>query len=259
MKNIIIAAMFLLSCKSETPVAPDTETTPSSDSALQSDSGYNVAEHANYESAEKCAECHPVHYDEWRQSMHAYAAKSPVFDAMAAKAYRDTSGEIGTFCTGCHSPFGEAEGENGALDASERSDLSLEGVSCDYCHTAVEHDGQIGNNQLINLPGELKLDHSMTRPMTNIPVFRAISSPRPNSVVHVTTSTNSQDCKSNKPIRNTQPAHPRCLASGVKTAICPRFRAKTPNGPRDPSQSSTESPTQTVRCRATDSSVPTTA
>ena len=157
MKNIIIAAMFLLSCKSETPVAPDTETTPSSDSALQSDTGYNVAEHANYESAEKCAECHPVHYDEWRQSMHAYAAKSPVFDAMAAKAYRDTSGEIGTFCTGCHSPFGEAEGENGALDASERSDLSLEGVSCDYCHTAVEHDGQIGNNQLINLPGELKL------------------------------------------------------------------------------------------------------
>ena len=39
------------------------------------------------------------------QSMHAYAAHSPVFDAMAQKAFRDTSGEVGTFCTSCHSPW----------------------------------------------------------------------------------------------------------------------------------------------------------
>jgi nitrate/TMAO reductase-like tetraheme cytochrome c subunit len=152
----ILGVLFLLACGPDA-IAPavDSPVEPA-DTSSMTDSGI-TDEVAGYESAEACAECHPVHYDEWRQSMHAYAAKSPVFDAMAAKAYRDTAGEIGTFCTGCHSPFGDAEGEGGALVASQRSDLSREGISCDYCHTAVEHDGQIGNNKLINLPGELKL------------------------------------------------------------------------------------------------------
>jgi hypothetical protein len=110
-----------------------------------------------YTSALECAECHPDHYAEWRQSMHAYAAISPVFDLVAAKAFRDTAGEIGPFCTGCHSPFGLAIGEGGARRAADRSEMGLEGISCDYCHTAVANDGQIGNNQLVNLPGELKV------------------------------------------------------------------------------------------------------
>ena len=119
----ILGVLFLLACGPDA-IAPavDSPVEPA-DTSSMTDSGI-TDEVAGYESAEACAECHPVHYDEWRQSMHAYAAKSPVFDAMAAKAYRDTAGEIGTFCTGCHSPFGDAEGEGGALVASQRSDLS---------------------------------------------------------------------------------------------------------------------------------------
>jgi nitrate/TMAO reductase-like tetraheme cytochrome c subunit len=108
------------------------------------------------ESAARCGECHPTHYAEWQQSMHAYAAKSPVFDAMAGKAYRDTAGEIGTFCTGCHSPLGEVEGEGGALTAADRGEAGLEGISCDYCHTAVGHDSFIGNNRILSEPGAVK-------------------------------------------------------------------------------------------------------
>jgi nitrate/TMAO reductase-like tetraheme cytochrome c subunit len=151
----VLVLFSLMACGPEPAPIVDTPD-PNDDSAMMSDTAVET-ETAAYESAESCAECHPVHFEDWSQSMHAYAAKSPVFDAMAAKAYRDTSGEIGTFCSGCHSPFGDAEGENGALVASQRSEMSLEGISCDYCHTAVEHDGQIGNNKLINLPGELKL------------------------------------------------------------------------------------------------------
>jgi len=103
----------------------------------------------SYESAEVCGECHIRQYEEWRTSMHAYAAISPAFDALAQKAFRDTSGEIGTFCTGCHSPFGTEEGEPGSTVASERSSLSREGVSCDYCHSAVAHSGTVGNNNLV--------------------------------------------------------------------------------------------------------------
>lgn len=97
------------------------------------------------QSAELCASCHPRQYDEWRQSMHAYAALSPVFDAMTAVAYRDSSGDIGTFCTGCHSPQGALAGEPGSSTAATRSMLSREGINCDGCHTATGHGEQVGN------------------------------------------------------------------------------------------------------------------
>jgi len=77
--------------------------------------------------------------------MHAYAATSPVFDAMAAKAFRDSAGEVGTFCTGCHTPQGTDLGEPGSTDHAGRSDLSREGVTCDVCHTAVGVHAGIGN------------------------------------------------------------------------------------------------------------------
>ena len=121
---------------------------PGADDPLVSPTGY--------ESALVCAECHERQYEEWRQSMHAYASRSPVFDLFANKAYRDSSGEVGTFCTGCHSQVGTAEGEDGATTAAERSDISLEGITCDFCHTAVGHDGAIGNANIETIPGEVK-------------------------------------------------------------------------------------------------------
>ncbi|MCB9765473.1 MAG: cytochrome c family protein [Alphaproteobacteria bacterium] len=111
----------------------------------------------NYSPAAECADCHPRQYAEWRQSMHAYAAKSPVFDAMAAKAFRDTSGEVGTFCTGCHTQAGTRAGEPGSTTAATRSDLSLEGITCDFCHSATGHSGPIGNTNIVSEPGMVKV------------------------------------------------------------------------------------------------------
>ena len=132
---------LLLACSSpSTPV----DTAP--------DSG-EVAPPATFESAAVCGECHSRQYGEWQQSMHAYAALSPVFDAMAGKAFRAASGGIGTFCTGCHAPFGQVEGEGGASTAATRSALSREGISCEACHTAIANDGVVGNARLVRDPG----------------------------------------------------------------------------------------------------------
>ena len=108
----------------------------------------DVGSEIDFSTAKECGECHPNQYTEWQQSMHAYAAHSPVFDAMAEKAFRDSSGEVGTFCTGCHSPIGTIYGEDGTTTSSERSEISLDSVSCDVCHSAVSHTTPIGNLSL---------------------------------------------------------------------------------------------------------------
>jgi hypothetical protein len=101
------------------------------------------------EAAAYCGECHPDHFNEWRESMHAYATRSPVFDAMAGKAFRDSAGEVDTFCTRCHSLPGEAAGDKGDTPFAERSAIGREGVTCDVCHTVSEHGWPLGNANLM--------------------------------------------------------------------------------------------------------------
>ncbi len=151
-----VVLLLLLSC---TEAALDTALSgaldPALDTAAADTAGDDTAAMSTdaFESAARCGECHPVQYGEWRQSMHAYAARSPVFDRMARKAWRDTAGGLGGFCTGCHSPFGEAQGLTGATVADDRDEMALEGVSCEACHTATGPGDFIGNNQVVREPG----------------------------------------------------------------------------------------------------------
>lgn len=133
--------LLLLACAApETPTADpaaDTGAMPMEEQMLEA-----------YASAEVCATCHQRQYEEWRQSMHAYASISPIFEALALKAFRDSSGQVGTFCTGCHSQYGELEGNPGNVSISELSPLARQGISCDSCHSAVGHQGLIQNSAL---------------------------------------------------------------------------------------------------------------
>jgi len=153
---VSVVLLLLLSC---TEAALDTALSgaldPALDTAAADTAGDDTAAMSTdaFESAARCGECHPVQYGEWRQSMHAYAARSPVFDRMARKAWRDTAGGLGGFCTGCHSPFGEAQGLTGATVADDRDEMALEGVSCEACHTATGPGDFIGNNQVVREPG----------------------------------------------------------------------------------------------------------
>jgi hypothetical protein len=139
---------FFAGCDRPEPIAPSVDSPTVDVEDTGSDLLPYEPDPIEFESAAACKDCHPRQYEEWRTSMHAYAAKSPVFDAMALKAFRDSSGEVGTFCTGCHSVQGTLDGEPGDTQADERSDFSREGITCDVCHTATAHAIPIGNTSL---------------------------------------------------------------------------------------------------------------
>lgn len=92
----------------------------------------------------ECAACHPDHVAQWEMSPHAYAAVDPVFHAMVRLGQQETDGELGQFCTRCHSPFAVKtnqtpvlQGEDGPYQPLDSlGPIARAGVSCDVCHTA---------------------------------------------------------------------------------------------------------------------------
>jgi nitrate/TMAO reductase-like tetraheme cytochrome c subunit len=96
---------------------------------------------------ESCKGCHPVHYREWSGSMHAYAAKDPVFIAMNKRGQRETKGALGDFCVKCHAPMAVFDKlTTDGLNLAQLPDKDR-GVSCYFCHnvSAIEgdHNGKL--------------------------------------------------------------------------------------------------------------------
>jgi len=84
----------------------------------------------------ECAGCHPNHYQEWQQSMHAYAFTDPVFFTLNSIGQQRSNNQLDQFCIKCHSPFATLlqEAPPGFNPAS-LSPLSQKGLHCDGCHT----------------------------------------------------------------------------------------------------------------------------
>ena len=103
---------------------------------------------ASLQDPQTCAECHPLHYNQWSSSMHAYAAEDPVFLAMNQRGQRETNGELGSFCVKCHAPLALSMGltEDG-LNLPELPAYT-KGITCYYCHSVVEVSGT-HNNPLV--------------------------------------------------------------------------------------------------------------
>ena len=83
---------------------------------------------------ESCRSCHPTHVEQWESSMHAYAAKDPVFVALNQRGQRETDGALGDACVQCHAPVALAAGLT--TDGTNLADLPdhLGGVTCAWCH-----------------------------------------------------------------------------------------------------------------------------
>jgi hypothetical protein len=110
----------------------------------------------------RCGACHPDHLREWRGSVMHYAAVSPVFNALELTLRELSGGLVASdgaepnFCSKCHSPPAHLNGElpptGGPAARDTMSAVSLEGLSCDFCHSvqgpddaaSYTHDG-IGN------------------------------------------------------------------------------------------------------------------
>ena len=96
-----------------------------------------------------CQECHPDHYREWSGSMHAYAAKDPLFLAMNARGQRETDGALGDFCIQCHAPMAVLEGATTDGLNIETLPESLQGITCYFCHSAKAVDEEHNNGLVI--------------------------------------------------------------------------------------------------------------
>ncbi len=133
-----------------------------------------------------CASCHERQYREWQGSMMAYAAVSPVFNALEAAGNAFTAGDFAAdgrerlFCQGCHSPISVALDEfppyadtAGRPSRDFLGAVGQHGLSCDFCHQVAHAnlagsllgDG-IANAAFILDPGVVKLG-PFTQPVAN--------------------------------------------------------------------------------------------
>ena len=112
-----------------------------------------------------CRPCHRDHYEEWSVSMHAYAAKDPVFLAMNRRGQEETGGELGDFCVRCHAPMAVIEGKTtNGLDL-DSVDESLQGVTCYFCHNASRVEGTHNNPILLDRENPLTMRGGIADPV----------------------------------------------------------------------------------------------
>lgn len=121
-----------------------------------------------------CERCHPDHYREWSGSMHAYAAKDPVFRAMNMLGQDATQGRLGSFCVGCHAPLAVRGGlTRDGLNLDEVPE-KLHGVTCYFCHSADAIEGD--HNNALHLAADGKFRAGIADPADN-PVHGSLHSP----------------------------------------------------------------------------------
>ena len=165
-----------------------------------------------------CQSCHPVQYQEWSGSMHAYATDDPVFRAMNQRAQRESNNALGTFCVNCHAPVAVHEGKT---DGTNLDGLAqpLKGVTCYFCHSIESVTGTHNNPLTLASNGSL---------------FGPFADPVPGSPHNVSyarlldgaTSDSANACGSCHDIQNLQGAHvERTFAEWTTTTL-----SQTPGG-----------------------------
>lgn len=98
--------------------------------------------------SETCAACHPAIAEQWRESMHRYAATDEHV-AAGIRWFQQTNGvEAGQHCAGCHDPIQLLAGmyQEGLSTRAEGTPGHAEGVSCLACHAIADlHRAPLAN------------------------------------------------------------------------------------------------------------------
>jgi len=108
-------------------------------------SGTQPFEGAILQEPEDCAGCHGD-YDQsveswfgWKGSPMGQAMRDPVFLACMVIAEQDAP-SVGDLCLRCHTPGGWQEGRSVDTDGGQLTEKDIEGIQCDFCHRAVDHN-----------------------------------------------------------------------------------------------------------------------
>ncbi|MCC4769369.1 cytochrome c family protein [Methanosarcina sp. DH2] len=104
-----------------------------------------------------CSNCHGSSFGEWDGSMHSNADSDFFYQATLQEygVAAEAQGLSPDFCSRCHTPIGVVSAEIPPLDGSHLSEVSKEGVQCDFCHSVAESEG-IGNAPFVLEPGDVK-------------------------------------------------------------------------------------------------------
>jgi len=81
-------------------------------------------------SAELCGSCHRAIHEAWKESSHADAMESRLFQDALEQAELEFGASGRQVCLGCHAPLALLTD-----DLTLRTKVSWEGVTCDYCHS----------------------------------------------------------------------------------------------------------------------------
>ena len=103
-------------------------------------------ESSDFDNPSVCKGCHADIYDQWNGSLHSISYTDPLYLKLEEIASEETDGLTDDYCTKCHVPIGVLSGEVPpiGLDNPNLSEVSKNGVFCDFCHSVNGSTG-IGN------------------------------------------------------------------------------------------------------------------
>ncbi len=120
--------------------------------------GFPEVEKSVITSSKECRECHEEIYGHWKNAMHSMSIEDPIFKTSYMESYLETSGSAKFDCLPCHAPIALLNG-----DYDMKEEVTLEGVSCDFCHSvkAVNLDNREN-------PFELELGEIKRGPLSKV-------------------------------------------------------------------------------------------
>ncbi len=112
---------------------------------------------ASFTSAAECADCHPDHFSQWSQSMHAYAMVDPIYQVLVGIRQTDLDGTQDQFCTQCHSAIGTRGGEIvPGFSFDDLSPIVMEGITCESCHKVASIDRVYNSGHVLDPDGPIR-------------------------------------------------------------------------------------------------------
>ena len=134
-------------------------------------------------SSEKCGECHPDIYEQWRASAHHFASFNNQFYRRSIEHMQEVKGETRSsrWCAGCHdhAVLFSGKWDTPIIEQIDTPEAQA-GLGCVSCHAIVHVDGTVGNGAFtLDYPGIHALAASENAAINALAGFLTNAEPAP--------------------------------------------------------------------------------